>query len=190
MNDRCRSAKATSEGTQAFSVVALAPWPAHNSFFGPLASGHPLFTFLWDGVAMEHRGQQVLGPASTRFNDYVGTVAADDAEAIKDRPSIYELALIDRDRFTIVGIDLNVDGSASATVYVVDRTERQVEVQAGIAGPGKTQSEIPVLPFDVPEPNFEDFVRHAFGRISVRLFRQDLLDQVLVVSERRTADDL
>jgi hypothetical protein len=135
---------------------------------------------------MEHRGQ-VLGSASTRFNDYIGTVAADDAEAIKDRPSLYELALIDRDRFTIVGIDLNVDGPVNATVYAVDRNEQQVRVPADIAGLG---GEIPVLPFDVPEPNLEDFMRHAFRRISVRLVRQDLVDRVLVVSEPRTAKDL
>jgi hypothetical protein len=152
-------------------------------------SSHRLFTLLWDGVAMELRGQ-ALGPAGTRFNDYIGTVAADDAEAIKDRPSLYELALIDRDRFTIVGIDLNVDGPITATVYAVDRTEQQVGEQADIAGLGKTRGEIPVLPFEIPEPNVEEFMRHALRRISVRLLRQDLGDQVLVVSEPRTAKDL
>jgi hypothetical protein len=53
---------------------------------------------------------QVLGPAMTRFNDYVGTVAADDAEAVKDQPSLYELAHIDRDRYTILAVDLRIDG--------------------------------------------------------------------------------
>jgi hypothetical protein len=53
---------------------------------------------------------QVLGPAKTRFNDYVGTVAADDAEAVKEQPSLYELADIDRDRYTILAVDLRIDG--------------------------------------------------------------------------------
>jgi hypothetical protein len=35
--------------------------------------------------------------AHTRFNDYIGTVAADDAEAIKGQQSLYDLADIDRD---------------------------------------------------------------------------------------------
>jgi hypothetical protein len=48
---------------------------------------------------MDPRGP-LLGPANTRFNDYVGTVAADDAEAVKDQPSLYEIANIDRDRYT------------------------------------------------------------------------------------------
>jgi hypothetical protein len=65
----------------------------------------------------------VLGPANTRFNDYVGTVAADDAAAVMDRPSLYELAHIDRDRYTIVAVDLTVDGPTTATVYAFDRVE-------------------------------------------------------------------
>jgi hypothetical protein len=148
-----------------------------------------LFTFLWDGGAMEHRGE-ALGSASTRFNDYIGTVAADDVEAIKDRPSLYELALVDRDRFTIVAIDLNVEGSPHATVYAVDRLEQAVAGQAEIAELGKTRDEIPVLPFEVPEPNIEEFLRHAFRRISARLVRQDLRDHVLLVIEPPAAKDL
>ena len=54
---------------------------------------------------MEHGGP-VLGPAHTRFNDYIGTVAADDAEAVRDQPSLYEIAGIDRDRYTILAVDL------------------------------------------------------------------------------------
>jgi hypothetical protein len=131
---------------------------------------------------MEPRGQ-VLGPANTRFNDYVGSVAADDAEAIKDRPSLYELARIDRDRFTIVGIDLTVDGPTTATVYAIDRIEQAVLRQSEIVELGETRGEIPVVPFDIPKPNVEDFIRHAFMRISVRLVTQDLHDQVLVVIE-------
>ena len=133
---------------------------------------------------MGFRGPE-LGPASTRFNDYIGTVAADDAEAIKDRPSLYELAQIDRDRFTIVGIDLKVDGPTAATVYAIDRKEQAVARPDEIVELGKSQGKIPVRPFDVPKPNVEDFIRHAFRRISVRLVTKDLYDQVLVVIEPR-----
>ena len=138
---------------------------------------------------MDARGP-VLGPAATRFNDYIGTVAADDAEAIKDRPSLYELAQIDRDRFTIVGIDLKVDGPTTATVYAIDRIEQAVVRPAEIVELGETRGEIPVMPFDIPEPNVEDFIRHAFRRISVRLVTQDLHDQVLKVIEPRQGENL
>jgi hypothetical protein len=139
---------------------------------------------------MDSRGR-VLGPAATRFNDDMGTVAADDAEAIRDRPSLYELAHIDRDRFTIVGIDLKVDGPTTATVYAIDRIEQAALRQPEIVELelGETAGEIPVVPFDIPEPNVEYFIRHAFRRISVRLVTQDLRDRVLVVPEPHPAED-
>jgi hypothetical protein len=46
----------------------------------------PSVHFDVGGAAMEPLGR-ALGPADTRFNDFVGTVAADDAEAVRDRPS-------------------------------------------------------------------------------------------------------
>ena len=137
---------------------------------------------------MESRGQ-VLGPASKRFNDYIGTVAADDAEAIMDQPSMYELAQIDRNHYTIVGIDLNVDGPATATVYAIDRAAQEVVRPAEIVESGQSRNEIAVVPFDIPDPNVEDFIRHAFRRISVRLMTQDLQDQVFVVIGSQQAED-
>jgi hypothetical protein len=71
---------------------------------------------------MEPMGR-VLGPASTNFNDYLGTVAADDAEAVLHEPSLYELADLDRDRYTVLAVDLRVEGRTTATVYAIDRVE-------------------------------------------------------------------
>jgi hypothetical protein len=130
---------------------------------------------------MDLRGR-VLGPASTNFNDYVGTVAADDAAAVMDLPSLYELAQIDRDRYTIVAVDLTVDGPATATVYAFDRIEHGISLHAEIIELGRDRGEVPVVPFDLPEPSVEDFIRQAFKRISVRLVTQTLRDQVLVVT--------
>ena len=89
------------------------------------------------------RGGRVLGPARTTFNDYVGTVAADDTAAVLDRPSLYELAHIDRDRYTIVAIDLIVDGPVAATIYAVDRVEQGISLHAEIVELGQHQGEIP-----------------------------------------------
>jgi len=130
---------------------------------------------------MDPRGP-VLGPANTRFNDYVGTVAADDAEAVKDQPSLYEIANIDRDRYTIVAVDLKVDGPVAATVYAVDRVEYGLSLHAEIVELGQREGEIPVVQFELAEPNVEEFIRHAFKRISVRLVTQALRDQILVVT--------
>jgi hypothetical protein len=92
----------------------------------------------------------VLGPANTRFNDYVGTVAADDAEAVKDQPSLYEIADIDRDRYTILAVDLRVDGAVTATIYAIDRVEQGIARHAEIAELSESLGEIPVVPFDIP----------------------------------------
>ena len=131
--------------------------------------------------------RRALGPATTRFTDYVGTVAADDAEAVMDRPSLYELAQIDRDRYTIVGIELNVDGPTTAAVYAFDRSVHSVARLEEIVELGLSRGQIPVLRFDIPEVDAGEFIRHAFRRISVRLVIQDLRDQPLIVSEPSSA---
>ena len=132
----------------------------------------------------------VLGPANARFNDYVGTVAADDAEAVKDQPSLYEIAGIDRDRYTILAVDLRVDGPVTATVYAIDRVEQGIARHAEIAELSESLGEIPVVPFDIPEVNVEDLIRHAFRRISVRLVTQHFRDHALVVIEPRAIEDV
>jgi hypothetical protein len=71
--------------------------------------------FIWRGKCrgMDVKGRE-LGP--------------DDAEAVLDLPSVDELAKIDRDRYSIVGIDLRVDGpmTSVATVYAIDCLEDSV----------------------------------------------------------------
>ena len=129
----------------------------------------------------------VLGPASTNFNDYLGTVAADDAEAVRYVPSVYELAELDRNRYTILAVDLRVEGRTTATVYAIDRAEHPDALPS--AEPGHRQGDVPVVSFDLAEASAEEFIRRAFSRISVRLVRQPLRDHTLVVtgsSQRRT----
>ena len=103
-------------------------------------------------------------------------------EVVLDRPSLYEVAQIDRDRYTIVAVDLKVDGPVAATVYAVDRVEHGLSLHAEIVELGQREGEIPVVQFDLAEPNVEEFIRHAFKRISVRLVTQALRDQILVVT--------
>jgi hypothetical protein len=83
----------------------------------------------------------------------------DEAEAVLDRPSLYELAKIDRDRYTVVGIEVGVDGPTSATVYAIDRCE------PSIAQGGQSGGEISVVEFSLPEPKVEVFIRLAFDQI-------------------------
>ncbi len=152
-------------------------------------NGHRAFTWKCKRPFME-RGGRALGPARTTFNDYVGSVAADDAKAVLDRPSLYELAQIDRDRYTILAVDLNVDGPATVTIYAIDRIEHGVSGNADIVELGQRGGEIPVVQFDLAQPSVDDFISQAFTRISVRLVTQTFRDQVLVVTESRPLSDL
>jgi hypothetical protein len=128
---------------------------------------------------MEAKGREP-GPAKTNFNDCLETVAADDAEAVFDRPIVYELAKIDPDRYTIVGIDVRVEGPTTgiATVYAIDRLEHSTARQADIAELGQGRVEIPILKFSLPEPNVEDFIMHTFDEILIK------------ISELRVAEEL
>ena len=143
-----------------------------------------LFTQWWHYLEMESMGQ-VLGPASTHFNDYLGTVAADDAEAVLHEPSLYELADLDRDRYTVLAVDLRVEGRTTATVYAIDRVEHPDALPREIGERGQGEGDLPVVQFDLPEASAEEFMRHAFSRISVRLVTQPLHDHPLVVTETR-----
>jgi hypothetical protein len=152
-------------------------------------SRYLLFTCRWHHPAMESMGR-VLGPASTNFNDYLGTVAADDAEAVLYEPSLYELANLDRDRYTILAVDLRVEGRTTATVYAVDRAEHPYALPSEITKRGQGEGDVPVVPFDLPEASAEEFIRHAFSRISVRLVTQPLQDHALIVTEPSSTKDI
>jgi hypothetical protein len=60
----------------------------------------------------------------------------------------------------------------TATVYAVDRVKHGVARHAEIAALSESHGEIPVVPFDIPEPNVEDPMRHAFKNLSIRLVTQ------------------
>jgi hypothetical protein len=125
--------------------------------------------------------EQEPGSARANVNDSVKTAAAaDDAKAVFDRPVIYELAKIDPDRYSIVGIDVRVDGPTTgiATVCAVDRLENSVARQADIAEPGRSRVEIPVLQFSLPEPKVEDFIRHTFDEILIKISELRLAEQL------------
>jgi len=69
------------------------------------------------------------------------------------------------------------------TVYAVDGFSQGSDHTATFAELGEGDGEIPVVAFDLPEPNVEDFIRRAFRRISVRLVAQLVRNDVLVVAK-------
>jgi hypothetical protein len=122
--------------------------------------------------------QSRLGSAQVRWNDYVGTAAADDADAVLDTRSLYEIAGLDRDRWTIVGIDFTLDDAQEIVViYAADR--------ADAGGNSDEAEEMPVTAFHLaPSTQLNAFLREAFKRISVRLLSSVVADKQLLVADR------
>lgn len=114
----------------------------------------------------------------------MGTAAADDADALLERPSLYELAGVDRERFTIVGIDLTIwETTTTVHVYAVDRQAHGLDSHAAIEDLGHRQGEIPVVDVVVPSQRVEEFLSHAFKRISLRMVARGVRDHQLVVTD-------
>jgi hypothetical protein len=103
----------------------------------------------------------VLGPADARWNDYVGTAAADDAAVVAGLASLYSIAGVDRDRWTIVGMDLSRwEQTHRVVVYAVDRLQPEPE----------GEEESPLTALRLPDSvRMEDFIASAFQGISIRL---------------------
>ena len=103
----------------------------------------------------------VLGPADARWNDYVGTAAADDAPVAAGLASLYSLAGVDRDRWTIVGMDISRwEQAHRVVVYAVDRQQQEPEAD----------EESPLTALRLPDSvRIEDFLAKAFQGISIRL---------------------
>jgi hypothetical protein len=126
---------------------------------------------------------QVLGPASAGWSDYVGTAAAEDAVATLGSPSLYELAGVDRERWTILGIDIAVDATTSVTVYAFDRQSSGLVSVDEIERLGWESGQIPVSAFPVSADRVDAFIEDAFKRLSIRLVARTVRDQALVVPD-------
>jgi hypothetical protein len=102
-------------------------------------------------VAPSRDGTHGPGARSSehQFQRLSGTVAADDAEAVLHEPSLYELAELDRDRYTILPVDLRVEGRTTAIVYAIDRMEQPDALPSEIATRHHNQDDIPVVSFNL-----------------------------------------
>ncbi len=123
-----------------------------------------------------------LGSAQVRWNDYEGTAAADDADAILNRRSLYEIAGLDRDHWMIVAVDFSM--GASADPLVVYATRRSEGPQANAETDG-----VAVTAFHLGESvQLDQFLAEAFQRVTVRLLSSGIKGQDLVVGEHAQPD--
>jgi hypothetical protein len=119
-----------------------------------------------------------LGSAQVRWNDYVGTSAADDADALLETRSLYEIVGLDRSRWTIVGIDFSLAAAAEqVVVYATDRTST-------VRGEPLDEGSLPVTAFHLgTSVRLDEFLKEVFKRVSVRLLSTVVEQRELVVTE-------
>jgi hypothetical protein len=112
-----------------------------------------------------------------RWNDYVETAAADDADALLDTRSLYEIVGLDREGWTIVGIDFSLDAPSHHVVaYAVGRA---------LAEP-LSDEHLPVTAFHLgTSARLHEFLREVFKRVSVRLLSATAGHRELLVAEHR-----
>lgn len=128
-----------------------------------------------------------LDAASTTWNDYVGTAAADDADAFSTHQSLYALAGLDRERWVVVAVDLAVRSSEpEVTVYAIDREGQDgsaFDIDAVIA----TNGYVPVTAVRLSVTDqVEAFLNDAFRRVAVRLVARGFREETLVVNRELT----
>jgi hypothetical protein len=127
--------------------------------------------------------ERALGAAATRWSDYIGTAAADGADAVLGRPSLYELAGLDRDRWHISALDIEVvKGQLGAVVYAFDRftdgSDQPPHVGAVVAAHGH----LPVKAFPLGEgTQIQAFLDQVFRHVAIRLVAREFSDDTLVV---------
>jgi hypothetical protein len=126
------------------------------------------------------------GVASTRWNDYVGSVAADDAQVLGGGPSLYQLVGLDRDQWIVVGVDLVLkERIPELVVYAAANSPHG----AGIDGLIDATGQLPVTAYSITDPTqVEKFFTEAFGQLSIRLRPRELSHPIHVV-DRHTAHE-
>jgi hypothetical protein len=129
--------------------------------------------------------KKTLGSATVKFNDYVGTAAADDADAILNARSLYQIAGLDRERWTILSIDLEqTKSSHQVVVYAFDRERHPAGSYAELLEHGRETGELPVTAFHLGDPQqVEQFRTEAFKRMAIRLVARALVDSKLTIEE-------
>ncbi|HEX8510973.1 MAG TPA: hypothetical protein VF635_15925 [Propionibacteriaceae bacterium] len=125
-----------------------------------------------------------LGSATAHWNDYVGTAAADDAAAVLSARSLYQVAGLDRDRWSIVSIDIErADADYRVTVYAFDRQQGDADSTADLQELGQQDGGLMVTAFHLDDPDrVEVFRNEAFKRLAIRLTARGLVDTALTVT--------
>jgi hypothetical protein len=100
---------------------------------------------------MQRHRRRVIGPASARWNDYVGTAATDDANPL-GRPSCMRWsASTGSSGPSWRSTSRWYTGQVGVKVHAFNRVAHGVEHASEIEGLGRTLGAIPAETFDIPE---------------------------------------
>ena len=110
----------------------------------------------------------------------MGTAAADDAAALLATRSLYEISDLDRDQWTIVGMDFS--RSAASEQVVIYAMDRGIESDAD-----PDTGDLNVTAIHLAQSTAMDsFIQEAFNQLSVRLVSSAVLDKRIVVDRTIT----
>lgn len=113
-------------------------------------------------------------PASVQYNDWVGTAAADDADALIGTPSTYDHLGLDRTRWTILGIDLTrLSGHDFFDIYALDKQLWKIEDFDQLEQFAASSGTLQVTKFTVGrDTTVGQFLDQQFKRFKVSLTRR------------------
>lgn len=125
-----------------------------------------------------------LGPASTDWNDFIGTAAADDLElSDTQHRTLYQLAELNPARWLIAAVDVVFGGRGPRVViYAVDKTPSGVGSYADLLDVADAHGELEVVAVELADVTGSDsLLDDLFQRVTVRLIARGLKDVPLVV---------
>lgn len=136
---------------------------------------------------MTHPSVTELGPATTDWNDFVGTAAADDLELTDTHRSLYQRAELSPSRWLIAAVDVLVgDRGPGVVVYAFDRQDTGVSTHADLLDVAETRGELEVRAIELTgvDDVVDTWLTGLFRRVSLRLVARGLQNVPLVVSRR------
>ncbi len=140
---------------------------------------------------MDNEGS-TLGAVSVHYDDYLGSAAADDADAMGATRSLYQMVGLDRDQWLIVSVELARSRQADrVSVYAIDRLQHGVGTRDDVEDLAEAIGSLPVVAFDLPSTvSVTDFIEEAFQRLTIRLMAHGVGAQSLnVVGRQRLSAD-
>jgi hypothetical protein len=106
---------------------------------------------------------ELLEPATTTYKDWSGTAAAEDS-FIKGSGSLYELAGLDSDRWTILAVDAfafshGAEPDWTVRVYAVDAQDEAVTSFEDLTALSERRGAVPVKEIEVHGVSFNDVIK-------------------------------